>query len=61
MKIALLKIVSFLGLAGTIIPSILVFMGSISSSQNTFIMAISMVLWFATAPFWINKKGDSAA
>lgn len=59
MKIAALKVLSFLGLAGTIIPSFLVFLGSLSPSQNTYIMAISMVVWFATAPFWINKKGSS--
>ena len=61
MKHTLLKILSYLALAGTIIPSLLVFLGEMDLSINKKIMAVSMLLWFVTAPFWINgKKAENA-
>ncbi|NJN25127.1 MAG: hypothetical protein HC819_03655 [Cyclobacteriaceae bacterium] len=56
MKHAILKIISYLALSGTIVPSLLVFFGDLDLQMNKNIMAFSMVIWFATAPFWINKK-----
>jgi len=47
-------------LAGTIIPSLLVFFGYMDLQVNKNIMVISMVIWFLTAPFWINKKEEEA-
>ena len=52
----LLKLLSFLGLGLTIVPSFLVFAGTISHDSHIDMMGIGMVLWFATAPFWINKE-----
>ncbi len=59
MKIVILKFISYLALAGTIIPSMLVFFGDMSLQTNKIIMAISMVVWFVTVPFWINKKAET--
>ena len=56
MKSIIIKFISFLALAGTIIPSILVFFGDMDLQTNKNIMAISMIIWFVTVPFWINKK-----
>ena len=56
MKSLFLKIISYLALAGTIIPSLLVFFGDMDLQVNKNMMAISMIVWFITAPFWINKK-----
>jgi len=56
MKLLLLKIVSYTALAGTIIPSLLVFFGDMPLEQNKTIMTVSMIAWFATAPLWINKR-----
>lgn len=58
MKTSILKIVSYLSLGGTIIPSLLVFFGDMDIQMNKNIMAVSMVVWFATVPFWINKKSE---
>jgi hypothetical protein len=58
MKI-LMKIGSFLSLALTIVPSILFFVGDLELSLMKWYMGISMVLWFVTAPFWINKPSKS--
>ncbi len=58
MKILVLKIISYLALAGTIIPSIMVFYGDMQLQANKNIMAIAMVVWFATVPFWINRSSE---
>lgn len=58
MKI-LLIIISCIGLAMSIVPSVLVFLGKMDMQTNTTLMAIGMVLWFGTAPFWINSKADN--
>lgn len=60
MKSIILKIISYLALAGTIIPSLLVFFGDMDLKVNKNIMVICMVIWFLTAPFWINKKEEEA-
>lgn len=60
MKSILLKFISYLALAGTIIPSMLVFFGNMDLQTNKNIMTISMIVWFATVPFWINKKVDES-
>ena len=52
----ILKILSFLGLATTAIPPFLLFAGTIDNETNAFLMMIGTILWFATAPFWMNKK-----
>ena len=56
MKYLLLKIISYFALIGTIIPSLLVFFGDMSIETNKTIMTTSMIVWFITAPFWINKN-----
>ncbi len=58
MKI-LIKIGSFLSLVLTIVPSIIFFVGNLELSQMKVYMGIGMVLWFVTAPFWINKPSKS--
>ena len=60
MKAIILKIISYLALAGTIIPSLMVFFGDMDLQVNKNIMTFSMIAWFVTAPFWINKKSAEA-
>ncbi|MCG2589748.1 hypothetical protein [Rhodohalobacter sulfatireducens] len=55
MKI-LLIILSVIGLGLTIIPSVLVFIQDISLDSHKQLMLIGMILWFATAPFWIKEQ-----
>jgi hypothetical protein len=52
----LLIIISFIGLALTIIPSFLVLIGEATMDQNKTFMLIGTVLWFGSVPFWMNKK-----
>lgn len=56
----LLKILSYLGLILTAIPSFFYFMGEISLEMSKHLMTAGMILWFVTAPFWINAKVDKA-
>jgi len=52
----ILKILSFVGLILTIVPSVLVFANIIELSTHKNLMLLGTVLWFMTAPFWLNKK-----
>ncbi len=52
----LVRVLSFFGLGLTIIPSTMVIAGSMDLETNKNLMAIGMLIWFAAAPFWINKK-----
>lgn len=60
MKKLLLKILSFVGLALTIVPAILVFSGDMESDTCKQLMFLGTVVWFLTAPFWMNE-GKSAS
>ena len=52
----ILQIISFLGLALSIIPAFLVFGGILSKEVYLGLMIVGMVLWFGTAVFWIRKE-----
>ena len=58
MKI-IIKIGSFVSLVLTIVPSLIFFTGDLELSQMKIYMGVGMVLWFVTAPFWINKSSKS--
>ncbi|MBN1853793.1 MAG: hypothetical protein JW829_13760 [Pirellulales bacterium] len=50
-----LKTVSWLGLALTAIPSLFVLNHVITKQSHFALMTIGLVLWFATAPFWMKS------
>lgn len=50
--------ISIVCLLLTIVPSILVFMGVITSDLNKILMLCGTIGWFATAPFWMNPKKE---
>lgn len=51
----LLKIISYLGLALTIVPAFLVFKGIIDMKTHFTLMIAGIVLWFGSAPFWMES------
>lgn len=55
----LLKILSYIGLLLTLIPSILYFSGTISADTHKMLMFTGTVLWFLSAPFWMNKAEEA--
>lgn len=56
---SLLIILSMLGLLITIVPPILMFLGKIELEDMKTFMGLGMLIWFVTAPFWINKPTGS--
>lgn len=57
MKI-LLKLISLVGLAMSIFPPILFFLGKMELGSMKLWMGIGMVVWMISAPFWINKPSE---
>lgn len=56
----LLILLSLIGLGLTGIPSVLYFMGIIELESSHHLMTLGMIIWFVSAPFWINAKVDKA-
>jgi hypothetical protein len=52
----ILKIISFIGLILTLVPSFIVFSGAMTLDMHKWLMLLGTLLWFVTAPFWMNKK-----
>ena len=52
----LLSSLGLIGLLATVLPSILVFSGAIEPGTHKTVMAVGMVLWFVTAPFFMKRK-----
>ena len=50
----ILQIISFIGLALSIIPVFLVFGGILTKDTYLQLMIVGMILWFSTAVFWIK-------
>ena len=51
----LLKLVSMMGLALTVIPSILVFLNLIEFEMHKHLLLLGTALWLLTAPFWMSR------
>jgi hypothetical protein len=51
----ILQFISYLGLILTVLPGFLVFMGKMSFENYKTWVLIGTLVWFTTAPFWINK------
>ena len=55
----LLKTVSYLGLVGLLLFPVLYFTATIDKPSLHTGLIISTVLWFASAPFWLNRKAEN--
>ena len=51
----LVKFISYVGLALTLVPSFLVFIGNVSLDSSKMLTFIGTIIWFASAPIWMNK------
>ena len=51
----LIKFISYVGLGLTLILSLLVFVGNISFDSSKMLMFIGTIIWFVSAPSWMNK------
>jgi len=52
----ILQTISYLGLILTVLPGLLVFTGTMSFGNYKIWVLAGTILWFTTAPFWINKS-----
>jgi hypothetical protein len=50
------RIPAYAALLATVVPSMLVFSGTIEIGTHKVIMAAGMILWFVTAPFFTGRK-----
>ena len=55
------KIISFIGLGLTLIPAFLVYLGMVDLDTHKSLMLLGTLIWFATAPAWINRPSEPAA
>jgi len=55
-----LQIVSWLALAGTILPSCVFLAGQMGLDAVKTTMLVATVAWFAATPFWMTDKADEA-
>lgn len=55
----LLKPISYVGLALTVISPLLVWAGKLDMATNYKLLIVGMVLWFGTAIFWVKKHEES--
>jgi hypothetical protein len=53
-----LKLVSYAGLALSIVPAVLVFKGMIGWPAYQVLMIVGMLLWFGAAVLWIKPHRD---
>lgn len=53
---AALKVISYLALIVTVLPSILFLKGFMDLDRVKFVMMAATVLWFAVTPFWMGKE-----
>lgn len=52
-------IVSFLALAGTIVPAILFVADRVTLDQTKLWMLVATVVWFGSAPLWMDRQAGS--
>ena len=51
----LIRTISYLGLGLTLFPSFFVFTGSLSLDSSKILTFAGTIIWFISAPSWINK------
>lgn len=54
---AFARLVSWLALAGTILPPLLFFVDRMDLDQAKLWMLVATVAWFAATPVWMDREG----
>jgi hypothetical protein len=55
---SILRIISYLGLAITVLAPLLLWAGKLEMATNLLLLNIGMILWFGTAIFWIKPHEE---
>ncbi|MFZ5518916.1 MAG: hypothetical protein ACOY90_19955 [Candidatus Zhuqueibacterota bacterium] len=51
--------ISIIGLALTLLPSVLVFFGKIQFEYHRTLMLVGTLLWFIAAPLWMKRETNN--
>lgn len=51
----LLQLVSFIALAGVIVPPLLFLMGKLDLDRTKMLMLVATIGWFAITPLWMGR------
>jgi len=57
----ILQLVSWLALAGTVLPSCLFIAGQMDLNNVKTAMLVSTIVWFVATPLWMQRKTDETA
>ncbi len=49
-----LRLISYTGLALSLVPAVLVYLGRLDHGTHTTLMIVGMLMWFGAAVFWIK-------
>lgn len=52
------RIVSWLALAGTILPAVLFMNDQMTFSRMQLLMLVATIAWFVTAPMWMERSAE---
>ena len=52
----LAQVISWIALAGSIVPALLFYVDRMSLPQVKLWMLVATVLWFVATPFWMERK-----
>ena len=52
----ILQAISWIALAGTLVPSLLYLGGSLTLPQVKLWMMVGTLVWFGTVPCWMDRK-----
>ncbi|WKN33536.1 hypothetical protein PZB74_09355 [Porifericola rhodea] len=56
----IVKILSLIGLVLTLLPAILYFYDYISADLHKQLMLCGTLIWFVSAPLWMNKSQEAS-
>jgi len=54
----LVKFISYIGLGLTLLPAFFVFSGNLSLDSGKILAFIGTIIWFVSAPSWMNKAKE---
>ena len=56
-----LQLISWVALAGTIVPSVLYLAGRIDLDESKWALLAATIAWFIATPLWMGRKKADAA
>ena len=57
----LLQLISWLALAGTVLPSVLFLADRLELDPTKWLMLLATIVWFVATPLWMGREGAEGA